>query len=362
MLSRLLFSLRDVFGAFNVFQYITFRSAFGALVAFGICYITMPSWIAFLRRRGIGQVVRTDGPQSHQPKAGTPTMGGVVLLIVIALSTTLWAWPDRPLVWLILVALLWFGGIGVVDDLKKVRSQYHRGLSPTSKLLWQSLGAVGITLIYLLRAPQGVQEASILSLPFLKYPVYIPTAVYVLLACIVMVGTTNAVNLTDGLDGLAAGCMALTGTGLGVMAYLAGNKIFSTYLRIVHIPEAGEVAVVCAILVGACLGFLWYNAYPAQIFMGDVGSLGLGGMLGAVAVFIKAELLLVIFGGVFVLEALSVLAQVGFYKLKKKRILLMAPLHHHFELRGLPESKVIVRFWIFSILLIVGMLCTLKLR
>lgn len=361
MLSELLFSLKGSFKAFNVFQYITFRSAVGALLVFLCCYVFLPMWIEWFRRRGIGQPIRSDGPQSHRPKAGTPTMGGLVVVLSAAVVILLLAKPRDPLVWLSLFALLWFGGVGAVDDWLKLRESHSRGLSATSKLLWQFVGALLIAVVYIVLSPGGIERAY-LSLPFLKVPIGVPPVVYLFTATIVMVGTTNAVNLTDGLDGLAAGCIGLAATGLCAVAYLVGNATYAHYLRIPYVPFAGELAVVCAILVGGCLGFLWFNAPPAQVFMGDVGALGLGGTLGAVAVFIKAEPLLLIFGGVFVLEALSVLAQVGYYKMRGRRIFLMAPLHHHFELRGLPESKVVVRFWIFTVLLIVGMLATLKLR
>ena len=362
MLSDLLYSMRGSFNALNVFHYITFRAAMGALVTFLLCFLLLPAWIGYFKRRGMGQVIRMDGPQSHRPKAGTPTMGGLVMVASTAISLVLWARPGNYLVWLNLLALLWFGAIGVVDDCLKLKEQHSRGLSATSKLLWQFLGAILLAITYVVLFPGGMDRAAVLSLPFLKYPIDIPLALYVTMAALVMVGTSNAVNLTDGMDGLAAGCIGMTAAGLAVVAYLAGNFKFSSYLHIPYIPAAGELAVACAALIGACLGFLWYNAPPAQVFMGDVGALGLGGLLGAMAVFIKAELLLVIFGGVFVIEALSVLAQVGFYKFSKRRILLMAPLHHHFELRGLPESKLVVRFWIFSALLIISMLLTLKLR
>jgi len=311
MLSEILFGARSAFKPFNVFHYITFRSALGALFAFFVCYLFIPRWIEVFRRRGLGQVIRSDGPQSHHPKAGTPTMGGLVPLLAIAGGIILWARPSNALVWLCLLALVWFGAVGAADDWLKLREHTSRGLSPSSKLLWQFLGAVVIAVLYVIATPDGWERAGTISLPFLKLPVVVPPAASLALAVLVMVGTSNAVNLTDGLDGLAAGCLALTAGGMGVMAYLVGNLKFAEYLRIPFIPDAGELAVVSAILVGASLGFLWFNAPPAQVFMGDVGSLGFGGLLGAIAVFIKAELLLVIFGGVFVVEALSVMAQVG---------------------------------------------------
>jgi phospho-N-acetylmuramoyl-pentapeptide-transferase len=362
VLSELLYGFRDAFGPFNVFHYITFRSALGAFSAFLLCFFLLPVWIAYFRRRGVGQVIRSDGPKSHGAKAGTPTMGGLVVVGAIALCLVLWARPQSPLVWLSLAALLWFGGVGAVDDWLKLREQHSRGLSAMWKLFWQFLGAFLIGAAYLLVAPGGLESGSVLSLPFWKHPLVIPAGAYLFMVSVVMVGMSNAVNLADGLDGLAAGLIGLSAAGLVVIAYLAGNLKFSGYLMIPYVPAAGELAVVCAILAGACLGFLWYNAPPAEVFMGDVGALGMGGLLGAVAVFCRAEVLMLVIGGVFVLEALSVLAQVGSFKLTGKRVLRMAPLHHHFELSGVPETKVIVRFWIFSLLLVLGMLMTLKLR
>jgi len=361
LLSEFLYQLHGVFSFFNVFRYITFRAALGALSAFLLCVFLMPGWISFVRRKGLGQVVRTDGPD-HKHKAGTPTMGGLVGVGVAAICILMWAKPASYLVWLTLFGLLWFGGIGAVDDWLKLSRQHSRGLPALSKLFWQSVGAFGLLIFYLALAPGGISEASLIMLPFFKHPVGVTVIGFTFIAAFIMVGTSNAVNLTDGLDGLAAGCCAFAAAGLAVYAYLVGNRAFSAYLRILYVPDAGELAVVCAIIVGVCLGILWFNAYPAQVFMGDVGALGLGGAIGCVAVFIKAELVLLIFGGVFFLEALSVIFQVASFKLRKKRVLLMAPLHHHFEMSGMPESKVIVRFWIFSALLIIGMLSTLKLR
>jgi len=362
MLSDLLYGFRGSFGGFNVFHYITFRSALGALSAFLLCFLVLPVWIAHFRKRGVGQIIRSDGPKSHGSKAGTPTMGGIVVVAAIVICIVLWARPASPLVWLSLLSLLWFGSVGAVDDWLKLRERHSRGLPAMWKLFWQFLGAFTIAMAYLLLTPGGIENGSTLSLPFWKHPLVIPMSVYLFMVSVVMVGTTNAVNLTDGLDGLAAGLIAFSAVGLAVVAYLAGNLKFSGYLRIPYVPAAGELAVVAAILIGACMGFLWYNAPPAQVFMGDTGALGMGGLLGSVAVFCRAEVLLLIFGGVFVLEALSVLAQVGSYKLLGRRVLLMAPLHHHFELSGVPESKVIIRFWIFSLLLVMSMLVTLKLR
>jgi len=362
VLSELLFSLHRSFFPFNVFRYITVRAAVGALTAFLLCCIFMPAWIRYVRRRHMGQVVRKDGPSTHRKKEGTPTMGGLVGMGAAVVCILLWARPQSHLVWLSLFAIIWFGGIGLTDDLLKFTRHSSGGLSMSAKLLWQSLGAFALISVYAVFEPWGFEHASLISLPFLKNPIYWGFAAYLFLAALVIVGTTNAVNLSDGLDGLAAGCCTFAAAGLGIYAYLAGNRQFSSYLHIFYVPEAGELAVICGILVGVCLGILWFNSYPADVFMGDVGALGLGGILGTLAVFIKAEVVLAIFGGVFVAEALSVLFQVASFRFWGRRIFRMAPLHHHFELRGVPETKVIVRFWIFSILLIIAMLSTLKLR
>ena len=362
MLSDFLYGLKHLWSPFNVFHYITFRMALGAAVAFLICFFLMPAWIRLFERRGVGQIIRKAGPKAHRRKSGTPTMGGVVVVGAIAVCILLFARPGNPLVWLGLSSLLWFGAIGFVDDWMKLKERRSRGLSAPTKLLWQFIGAILLACGYLLTMPYGIEQGSLMSLPFIKHALPIPLILYLFVTALVMVGTSNGVNLTDGLDGLAAGCVALAAVGLVVLSYVSGNKPISSYLRIVYIPNAGELAVLGAIVVGALMGFLWYNAYPAQVFMGDLGALGLGGMLGAIAVFTKSEVPLMIFGGVFVLESVSVLAQVGVFKLTRKRIFLMAPLHHHFELSGVHESKVIVRFWIFGVLLIVAMLSMLKLR
>jgi phospho-N-acetylmuramoyl-pentapeptide-transferase len=362
MLSDFLYGLKGLWSPLNVFHYITFRMALGAAVAFILCFTMMPAWIRWFQRRGMGQVIRKAGPRAHRKKSGTPTMGGVVVAGSITACILLFARPGNPLVWLSLFSLLWFGAIGFVDDWRKLSERRSRGLSAPVKMLWQFVGAVVLACAYLLSRPYGIEQGAVLSLPFIRNALVIPLVVYLFLAALVMVGTSNGVNLTDGLDGLAAGCVALAAVGLAVLAYVSGNKPIASYLRIMYVPNAGELAVVGAIVVGALMGFLWYNAYPAEVFMGDLGALGLGGMLGAIAVFIKAEVPLAIFGGVFVLESVSVLAQVGVYKLIRRRIFLMAPLHHHFELSGVHEAKVIVRFWIFGVLLIVAMLSMLKLR
>jgi len=359
MLFHLLYPLHAQFSGLNVFRYITFRSISSAVTAFLIMILLGPMFIRWLKRQQIGQVVRSDGPETHLSKAGVPTMGGVLMLAAITLSTLLWADLTNGLIWVCLGITLFYGMIGSVDDWKKIKKANTRGLSARGKLLLQIAGASMVGL-YLILHP--VYDGN-LSLPFIKgfQPDlgwwYIPFAVAVI------VGASNAVNLTDGLDGLAAGPVMITGAVYLIFSYAAGNAIVSGYLQIPHVLGAGEVAVFCGTLVGACLGFLWFNAYPAQIFMGDVGSLALGGALGAVSIIIKQEFLLAIAGGVFVMEALSVILQVGYFKMSGgKRIFLMAPFHHHFEKKGWAEPKVVVRFWIISIILGLMALATLKLR
>jgi phospho-N-acetylmuramoyl-pentapeptide-transferase len=359
MLYHLLYPLHTQFSGLNVFRYITFRSIGSAVTAFLIMFLLGPAFIRWLKRQHLGQMVRSDGPESHLSKQGVPTMGGMLILTAMTLSTLLWADLTNGLIWVCLGITLFYGMIGSVDDWKKIKKKNTAGLSARGKLLLQVLGASMVGL-YLLLHP--VYDGS-LSLPFIKgfHPDlgwwYIPFAVAVI------VGASNAVNLTDGLDGLAAGPVMITGGVYLVFSYAAGNAIVSDYLQIPHVLGAGEVAVFCGALVGACLGFLWFNAYPAQVFMGDVGSLALGGALGAVSIIIKQEFLLAIAGGVFVMEALSVILQVGYFKMSGgKRIFLMAPFHHHFEKKGWAEPKVVARFWIVSIILGLMALATLKLR
>jgi phospho-N-acetylmuramoyl-pentapeptide-transferase len=312
-----------------------------------------------MRRFQIGQVVRDDGPESHLAKQGVPTMGGLLILAAISMGTLLWTRLDNSLVWLCLFITLFYGCIGSIDDIKKIKQKSSDGLSAKGKLILQILGAsfVGI-FIYLHPGFDGH-----LSLPFLKDFRPDLGIFYVLFAVIVIVGSSNAVNLTDGLDGLAAGPTIVTTTVYLIFSYLAGNIVLSDYLQIPYVAGSGELAIFCGTIFGACLGFLWFNAFPAQMFMGDVGSLALGGAIGGIAIIIKQEFLLAIVGGVFVMEALSVILQVGYFKWTKgKRIFLMAPFHHHFEKKGWHESKVVVRFWIVSIILGLLALATLKLR
>jgi phospho-N-acetylmuramoyl-pentapeptide-transferase len=359
MLYNFLYPLHIDYSWLNVFRYITFRAIGSSITALLFVIIVGPIFIAWLKKKQIGQVIREDGPESHLSKQGVPTMGGVLILAAMIFSTFIWADLTNGLVWLLLGVSVFFGIIGSVDDWKKIRKGNSRGLAAREKLAMQVVGA-SIVGLYLILHP--VYDG-VLSLPFFKGILpdlgwwYIPFAV------LVIVGASNAVNLTDGLDGLAAGPIVITGSVYLVFSYVAGNMVVAQYLQVPFVHGAGEVAVYCGTLVGACLGFLWFNTYPAQIFMGDVGSLSLGGTLGAVSIITKQELLLAIVGGIFVLEAVSVILQVGYFKLTGgKRIFLMAPIHHHFEKKGWVEPKVVVRFWIISIILGLVGLATLKLR
>jgi len=359
MLYHFLYPLHTVFSGFNVFRYITVRSIGGAATAFLLMIVLGPMFIRALQRLQIGQVVRDDGPASHLAKQGVPTMGGLLILGAITCSTLLWARLDSPLVWLLLFVALFFGMIGAIDDFKKVRKQNSKGLSARGKLLLQVGGASVVGLFVLLHPGFDGQ----LSVPFFKTIRPDLGWFYVVFAVLVIVGASNAVNLTDGLDGLATGPTVISGSVYLIFSYLAGHAVLADYLQIPFVPGAGELAIFCGAMVGACLGFLWFNAYPAQIFMGDVGSLALGGALGAVAIIIKQEFLLAIVGGIFVMEAISVIMQVGYFKMTNgKRIFLMAPFHHHFEKKGWHEPKVVVRFWIVSIMLGLLAIATLKLR
>ncbi|HSL39494.1 MAG TPA: phospho-N-acetylmuramoyl-pentapeptide-transferase [Desulforhopalus sp.] len=359
MLYHLLFPLHTSLSALNVFRYITFRSILGALTAFLIVVILGQLFIRLMRRYQIGQVVRDDGPETHLAKQGVPTMGGLLILAAIALATLLWARLDTPLVWLVLFVTLFYGGIGAVDDWRKISRKNSKGLSARWKLVLQVAGALVVGLFIFFHP--GFDGH--LSLPFVKNLQPDLGWFYVVFAVLVIVGSSNAVNLTDGLDGLATGPTVVTAAVYLVFSYLAGHIVLADYLQIPYVAGSGELAIFCGAIFGACLGFLWFNAYPAQIFMGDVGSLALGGALGTVAIIIKQEFLLAIVGGIFVMEALSVILQVGYFKLTNgKRIFLMAPFHHHFEKKGWHEPKVVVRFWIVSIILGLLAIATLKLR
>lgn len=345
---------------FRVFQYLSFRTIICVLTGMAIVLFLSPAFIKALAKRQIRQAIRTDGPQSHFSKSGTPTMGGVLILIGIVISILLWADLTNIYIWLLLFVLISYGVIGWVDDYRKVIQRNSKGLPARWKFFWQSVVAILVTTFLYFKAVSPAETQ--LIIPFIKN--YLPNLGlwYLLLAYFVIVGASNAVNLTDGLDGLAIMPVILVAAALGVCAYVAGNKIFTDYLAIPYIPDMGELVVFCASMVGACLGFLWYNAYPAQVFMGDVGALALGGALGLIAVMVRQELILLVMGGIFVIETVSVILQVASFKLTGKRIFKMAPLHHHFELKGWPEPKIIVRFWIITVVLVLIGLATLKLR
>lgn len=359
MLYHLLYPLHTTISAFNVFRYITFRTIYAVLTAFLICFLLGPWMIRKLSNMQVGQYVREDGPQTHLKKAGTPTMGGTLIIIAVAAATLLWADLTNFFVWITLLVLIGFGLIGFIDDYLKQVIKRSKGLSGRGKLILQTLLAT-ITGVLLVIHPGFNTQVTV---PFLKFLTPDLGWWYVAFAVLVIVGASNAVNLTDGLDGLAIGPVTIAAAAYMIFVYVAGNVKLSDYLQIQYVAGCGEVTIFCGALIGAGLGFLWFNAYPAQVFMGDVGSLSLGGSLGAVAVLTKQEIVLVLVGGLFVIEALSVIFQVGYFKMTKgKRIFRMAPLHHHFELKGWPEPKVIVRFWIIAIALALISMSTLKLR
>jgi phospho-N-acetylmuramoyl-pentapeptide-transferase len=345
---------------FAVFQYLTVRGTLGILTALALSLLVGPWMIRRLNYHQIGQVVRNDGPQSHLSKAGTPTMGGALILVSILASSLLWSDLGNRYVWVVMVVTALFGAIGWIDDYRKVFERNPKGLPPRWKYFWQSLfGMAAVVFLYVTAtAPVETQ----LMVPFFKNVAFNMGWFYLVFSYLMVVGFSNAVNLTDGLDGLAILPTVMVGSALGIIAYLTGHSEFSAYLNIPYIPGTGELAIFCGALAGAGLGFLWFNTYPAQIFMGDVGALALGAALGIVAVMIRHEIVLVIMGGVFVMETLSVILQVASFKLTGKRIFRMAPLHHHFELKGWPEPRVIVRFWIITVMLVLFGLVTLKLR
>jgi len=352
--------LAQYYRGFGVFHYLTLRAIMGALTALGISLLLGPGVIRRLNALQIGQAVRGDGPQSHLSKSGTPTMGGALILLAIFASALLWSDLGNRYVWTVLLVTFAFGAIGWVDDYRKVVARNSRGLPARWKYLWQSLAglAAALFLYYSAQSPAATQ----LIVPFFKQVSWDMGWGYILLTYFVIVGTSNAVNLTDGLDGLAIMPTVLVGGALGLFAYLVGHAEFAQYLHVPFILGAGELVVFCAALAGAGLGFLWFNTYPAQIFMGDVGALALGAALGVIAVIVRHEIVLFIMGGIFVLETVSVILQVASYKLTGKRIFRMAPIHHHFELKGWPEPRVIVRFWIITLILVLVGLATLKLR
>lgn len=352
--------LSEYISAFGVVQYLTIRAILSALTALFIALLFGPMMIKSLVKHQIGQAVRNDGPQSHLSKSGTPTMGGTLILLAIVLTTLLWADLSNRFVWVVLVVTTAFGAIGWVDDYRKVVEKNSKGLSARAKYFWQTVFGLGAAafLYYTAAVPAETQ----LYLPFLKAVAWPMGLLFIVFSYFVIVGSSNAVNLTDGLDGLAIMPSVLIGAALGVIAYLVGHNEFAQYLHIGYVPGAGEMVVICAALGGAGLGFLWFNTYPAQVFMGDVGSLALGALLGTIAVITRHEVVFFIMSGVFVMETVSVMLQVGSFKLTGKRIFRMAPIHHHFELKGWPEPRVIVRFWIITIILVLIGLATLKLR
>jgi phospho-N-acetylmuramoyl-pentapeptide-transferase len=360
MLYHLLYPLNKVFFGFNVFKYITFRSAGAVITALIVSFLLGPAVIRWLRKLKVGQQVRDDGPQSHLTKQGTPTMGGILIIAAVTASVLLWSDLTNQYVWVVLFSALSFGAIGFWDDYRKVVKKRSTGLTARQKFGLQIAASLAIGL-YLYRF-SGDPSAAHLSVPFFKRFVIDLGWFSIPFAVMVIVGSSNAVNLTDGLDGLAAGLVGIAAIANSIIVYVGGNRIIADYLRIQYIPGSGELVVFCGALLGASLGFLWYNAHPAEVFMGDVGSLSLGGALGALAVVTKHELILVVTGGIFVAEAVSVMLQVASYRLTGKRIFKMAPIHHHFEQIGWPESKVIIRFWIVGIILALVSLSSLKLR
>lgn len=346
---------------FNVFNYITLRAVLACLTALAISFVVGPAMIRKLTAYKIGQSVRDDGPQTHLIKAGTPTMGGALILVSIAVTTLLWADLENRFVWVVLIVTLGFGAVGWVDDYRKVVHRNPKGLSARAKLFWQSV--VGISAAYYIAFSTNLPAQTVFIVPFFKEVAY-PLGVvgFIAMTSCVIVGTSNAVNLTDGLDGLAIMPTVMVGSALGIFAYVAGNAVFAKYLAFPHIPGAGELMVICAAIAGAGLAFLWFNAYPAEVFMGDVGALALGAALGTIAVIVRQEIVLFIMGGVFVVETLSVIIQVASFKMTGKRVFRMAPLHHHYELKGWKENQVVVRFWIITMMLVLVGLSTLKLR
>ena len=359
MLYHLLYPLHTTFSAFNVFRYITFRTIYASLTAFLICFLLGPWMIRKLAEMQVGQYIRDDGPKTHLDKAGTPTMGGTLIIVSIVVSILLWSDLTNFYVWITLFVVVGYGLVGFIDDyLMQVKKQ-SKGLSVRTKLVWQAIIAlIAGFLVYI--SPDFSTQ---ITIPFFKNVSPDFGWGYIIFAAFVIVGASNAVNLTDGLDGLAIGPVIIAATTYMIFAYVAGHVKIANYLQINYVSGSGELAIFCGAIVGSGMGFLWFNTYPAQIFMGDVGSLSLGAFLGTVAVITKQEILLVLVGGLFVIEALSVIFQVSFFKMTSgKRIFRMAPLHHHFELKGWPEPKVIVRFWIIAIALAMLAMSTLKLR
>lgn len=368
--------LYHYFSPFRIFRYLTFRTAFASLTALFMGMIVGPAIIRRLRDFQIGQYIREEGPKAHQKKAGTPTMGGLLITVAIVIPTLLWADLTNKFIWLVVFATVSYGAIGFADDYLKVVHRRNLGLTGRRKLLLQFMVGALIAVALVALQARGLYSTHLI-VPFAKHfrpDLVIGTVLqhhtlwplaflpFVVFVALVIVFSSNAVNLTDGLDGLAIGCTVVAAGALTILTYVSGHVVFADYLELQRMPQVGELTIFCGAMVGAAIGFLWYNAHPAEVFMGDVGSLALGGAIGTVAVIIKQELLLPFIGGIFVIEALSVILQVGSYKLRKKRIFKMAPIHHHFELMGWSESKVIVRFWIASLVFALFALTTLKLR
>ncbi len=370
MIYYLLYTFHDEFSVLNVVRYITFRTAYASMTALLISMWLGPWVIARLRQFQIGQYIREEGPQSHQSKAGTPTMGGVLIIISIVIPTLMWVDLTNAYVWIALTSLLFFASVGFMDDYLKIRRQRSLGLKARQKVALQILFSLGIAALLIYLSHDGLYSTR-LSVPFFKrftpqmdltlfgVSTFLPLIVFVMF---VIIGASNAVNLTDGLDGLAGGLVVIAASALTVLTYVTGHATFATYLGLIKNTYASELTVFCGAMVGATLGFLWYNCYPAEIFMGDVGAMALGGAIGTVAILVKQELLLFSIGGIFVLEALSVILQVASFKFRGKRILRMAPLHHHFELLGWSEPKVVIRFWLLGLIFALFSLTTLKIR
>ena len=352
--------LAQHFSSFTVFSYLTLRGILGVLTALAISLMLGPLLIRTLKMKQIGQSVRDDGPQSHLSKAGTPTMGGALILLAIMISSLLWGDLTNRYVWVVLIVTFIFGAVGWVDDYRMVIEKNSRGLPARWKYFWQSVGGIGAAVFLYVTASSPIETQ--LIIPVFKDVAIEMGIFYIVFTYFVIVGSSNAVNLTDGLDGLAILPTVLVAGALAIFAYLSGHVQFANYLNIPYLPGSGELIIICGSIVGAGLGFLWFNAYPAQVFMGDVGALALGAALGVIAVIVRQELVLLIMGGVFVIETVSVILQVASFKLTGRRIFRMAPLHHHFELKGWPEPRVIVRFWIITVVLVLIGLATLKIR
>jgi len=361
MFYKILYGLHEIFFPFNVFRYITFRTALAVATAMVVTLVLIPILIRLFKKMSMTQHIRDDGPERHKTKEGTPTMGGLVIVLAISVSTLMWADLSNTYVLVVLASLWMFSAIGFVDDYLKISRQDSVGMRSRTKFLLQIICALGIGLFLLMFNPTD-QYPQLLSIPFFKKWLLNLGWFYLPFIVLVIVGSSNAVNLTDGMDGLAIGLVAIAAMANITLIYISGHRLLADYLQVLYLPGTGELAVFCGAMFGASLGFLWYNSHPAEVFMGDVGSLGLGGTLGTLAVISKQEIVLAVVGGIFVAETLSVILQVASFKLTGKRIFLMAPLHHHFELKGWHESKVIARFWIVGIMLALLSIATLKVR